>query len=89
MICLTGWEDLIDHCDKMELNGKLNVLNLINGLILDLSTYTRDIVSNGIEYDYNIKLNPVLNKLAELRQHLGIKVDDGGNYIGEDTNKLI
>ena len=88
-LMIPALRDLISHCDKMELNGKLNVLNLLNGLILDLSTYTRDIVSNGIEYDCNIKLNPLLNKVAEMRNHLGIKVDDGGNYIGEDTNKLI
>lgn len=89
MMMVPAMNDLISHCDKMELNGKLNVLNLLNGLILDLSTYTRDIVSNGIEYDCDIKLNPLLNKVADMRNHLGIKVDDGGNYIGEDTNKLI
>jgi hypothetical protein len=89
MMMIPTLNDLINHCDKMDLNGKLNVLNLLNGLILDLSTYTRDIVSNGIEYDCDIKLNPLLNKVAEMRNHLGIKVDDGGNYIGEDTNKLI
>lgn len=82
-------KDLINHCDKMELNGKLNVLNLLNGLILDLSTYTRDIVSNGIEYNHDVKLKPLFYKLAEMRNHLGIKVDDGGNYLGEDTNKLV
>lgn len=89
MMMVPAMNDLISHCDQMELNGKLNVLNLLNGLILDLSTYTRDIVSNGIEYDCDIKLNPLLNKVADMRNHLGIKVDDGGNYIGEDTNKLI
>lgn len=89
IMMISALKDLISHCDKMELNGKLNVLNLLNGLILDLSTYTRDIISNGIEYDCNIKLNPLISKLAEMRNHLGIKVDDGGNYIGEDTNKLV
>lgn len=89
MMMIPALNDLISHCDKMELNGKLNVLNLLNGLIMDLYTYTRDIVSNGIEYDCNVKLNPLLNKLVEMRNHLGINVDDGGNYIGEDTNKLL
>ena len=87
---ISALEDLIiNHCDKMDLNGKLNVLNLLNGLIMDLSTYTRDLISNGIEYDCDRKLNPLLYKLADMRNLLGIKVDDGGNYIGEDTNKLL
>lgn len=82
-------KQIVSYADKFDLAGKLNVLAFLNQLIFQTSTYSRHLIRDGIEYDHDKSLNPLIKRIAELRQHLGIKVDDGGNYIGEDTNKLI
>ena len=82
-------KQIVSYVDKFDLAGKLNVLAFLNQLIFQTSTYSRHLIRDGIEYDHDKSLNPLIKRIAELRQHLGIKVDDGGNYIGEDTNKLI
>lgn len=82
-------KQIVSYADKFDLAGKLNVLAFLNQLIFQTSTYSRHLIRDGIEYDHDKSLNPLIKRIAELRQHLGIKVDDGGNYIGEDTNKLL
>ena len=82
-------ENIVSFAEQFDLSGKLNVLAFLNQLIFQTTSYSRHLMRDNIEYDPDEIMNPLLKRIANLRQQLGIKVDDGGNYIGDDTNKLI
>ena len=82
-------ENIVSFADQFDLSGKLNVLAFLNQLIFQTTSYSRHLIRDNIEYDHDEIMNPLLKRIANLRQKLGIKVDEGGNYIGDDTNKLM
>jgi len=75
--------------NDFDLDGKLNVLSLINSLLMFLQSYVYLIIRDNVKYDCKLIHTRVLERFAELRHELGIEVDKGGNYIGgDDTNAL-